>query len=404
MTRRDHTGTLVRALGVVAIVLTTLVVLVIAGGATSEARVKPSGVQHQHKHKHHRHHHKPAHHHKRAHHHKPAHHRRHRHHQATAGSPKATPAPTPALAPAPAPPAAPAPVPIASPAGDALAGDHFYVDPSDSAVVAEQQLQVQGQTAEAAAIEKIASQPEAIWLTSDGSPSVVPQIMSAATASGTVPVFVAYNIPWRDCGQYSSGGAADAADYEQFINSLTADLGQGKAVVIVEPDALTEMSCLSSSQQQTYDQLIGYAVQRIDTDADASAYVDAGNPTWQPAATEAALLQQAIGSAKAGFAVNVSSFSSQATDIAYGDAISQQTGGRHFVIDTSRAGGSVAAGQWCNPAGAAIGADPTAATGNAAVDAYLWIKDVGESDGACNGGPAAGQFWLSYALSLVGAG
>jgi len=374
MTRRDHTGTLVRALGVVAIVLTTLVVLVIAGGATSEARVKPSGVQHQHKHKHHRHHHKPAHHHKRAHHHKPAHHRRHRHHQATAGSPKATPAPTPAPAPAPAPPAAPAPVPIASPAGDALAGDHFYV----------------------------ASQPEAIWLTSDGSPSVVPQIMSAATASGTVPVFVAYNIPWRDCGQYSSGGAADAADYEQFINSLTADLGQGKAVVIVEPDALTEMSCLSSSQQQTYDQLIGYAVQQIDTDANASVYVDAGNPTWQPAATEAALLQQAIGSAKAGFAVNVSSFSSAATAIAYGDAISQKAGGRHFVIDTSRAGGSVAAGQWCNPAGAKIGADPTAATGQAGLDAYLWIKDVGESDGTCNGGPAAGQFWLSYALSLAG--
>jgi hypothetical protein len=30
-------------------------------------------------------------------------------------------------------------------------------------------------------------------------------------------VFVAYDIPWRDCGQYSSGGAADPADCEQFI-------------------------------------------------------------------------------------------------------------------------------------------------------------------------------------------
>ena len=74
------------------------------------------------------------------------------------------------------------------------------------------------------------------------------------------------------------------------------------------------------------------------------------------------------------------------------------------MIDTSRAGGSVAAGQWCNPSGAKIGADPTAATGHAGADAFLWIKDVGESDGTCNGGPSAGQFWLSYALSLVGAG
>jgi endoglucanase len=228
--------------------------------------------------------------------------------------------------------------------------------------------------------------------------------MGAGAANGTVPVFVAYDIPWRDCGQYSSGGAADTADYEQFINSLTSGLGQGKAVVIVEPDALTETSCLSSSQQQTYDPLIGYAVQRIDTDANASVYVDAGNPAWQPAAIQAALLQQAIGSAKAVFAVNVSNFSSLATDVAYGNAISQKAGGRHFVIDTSRAGASVAAGQWCNPSGAKIGADPTATTGNTAVDAYLWIKDVGESDGACSGGPAAGQFWLSYALSLVGAG
>jgi endoglucanase len=82
--------------------------------------------------------------------------------------------------------------------------------------------------------------------------------------------------------------------------------------------------------------------------------------------------------------------------------ISQDTGGRHFVIDTSRAGGSVAAGQWCNPAGAKIGTSPTASTGQPAVDADLWIKGVGESDGTCNGGPAAGQFWLSYALSLAG--
>jgi endoglucanase len=388
-------GTRIRSLTVAAIALTlaVMIALVLAGGATSDARVAPTGVHHPHKHHHHHHKHRHQHKHRR-HHHKAV----HRHHHRATGTPKAT--PTPPTAPSPV--VLPVPVAVASSPNDPLAGDKFYLNPSDSAVAAEQQLLAQGQTAEAATIEKIASQPEAIWLTSASSLSVVPQIMSAAAANGTVPVFVAYDIPWRDCGQYSSGGAADAADYEQFINSLTLDLGQGKAVVIVEPDALTEMSCLSSSQQQTYDQLIGYAVQHLDTDANASPYVDAGNPTWLPAATEASLLQQAIGSAKAGFAINVSSFSSQATGIAYGNAISQQTGGRHYVIDTSRAGGSVAAGQWCNPAGAKIGADPTAATANPAVDAFLWIKDVGESDGACNGGPAAGQFWLSYALSLAG--
>ncbi len=306
-----------------------------------------------------------------------------------------------------APPVLPAPVvtpPTSWPAGDPLGGDQFYVNPADSAVTAENQLQATGQTSAAAQIQTIASQPEATWLTSDSSTSVVAGIMSAAAKSATVPVFVLYNIPWRDCGQYSSGGASSADDYEGFVNSVVAALGQGRAVLIVEPDALSELSCLSSAQQQTYYQLIGYAAHQIDTDANASVYVDAGNPGWVPAATEAAALQQALGSAKAGFAVNASNFASTEADVAYGTAISQAAGGRHFVVDTSRNGGNAAAGQWCNPPGAGIGANPTTNTANALVDADLWIKDVGESDGTCNGGPAAGQFWLSYALQLVANG
>ena len=216
-----------------------------------------------------------------------------------------------------------------------------------------------------------------------------------------MPVFVAYDIPWRDCDQYSAGGASSAGDYKAFIDALASGLGQGKAVVIVEPDALSEMSCLSSSQQQTYEQLIGYAAQRLDRDANAEVYVDLGNPGWQPATSEASALRDALGSTRAGFAVNVSNFYPTAADIAYGDAISKATGGRHFVVDTSRNGGNVAAGQWCNPDGARLGTAPTTDTGHSRVDALLWIKDVGESDGSCNGGPPAGQFWLSYALSLA---
>jgi endoglucanase len=412
-----------RTLGVLMLVLSAVGTFVLVGGASTDARVDPAGTPHHHHHRHHRHKHKHKHHRHRRHHraHKKRHrrsHRRHaacgrrarsggvarsahprckqhrrrhrRHHHGAAGSkPQSNPKPNPVLTP---------------PSNDPLAGDKFYVDPSDSAVVAEKQLQNEGQTAKAATIAKLASQPEAIWLTDDGAPSIVPGIMSAAASGGTVPVFVAYDIPWRDCGQYSSGGAASPAAYETFVDKLAAGLGQRKAVVIVEPDALSEMSCLSSSQQQTYEQLIGYAVQHIDADPNASAYVDAGNPGWQSASTEAAALKQALGSARGGFAVNVSNFYPAAADVSYGEAISQQAGGRHFVIDTSRAGGNVAAGQWCNPAGAAIGADPTSATGHADVDALLWIKDVGESDGSCNGGPPAGQFWLSYALSLAGGG
>jgi len=72
------------------------------------------------------------------------------------------------------------------------------------------------------------------------------------------------------------------------------------------------------------------------------------------------------------------------------------------VIDTSRNGlGPTADNQWCNPAGRALGARPTTATGDPLVDAYLWIKSPGESDGACNGAPAAGVWWADYALGLA---
>lgn len=288
--------------------------------------------------------------------------------------------------------------------GDPLGGDQFYVNPNDSAVREENTLISQGQSAQAAQLEPIAREPEAIWLTYDGSQSVVPGVMSAAASSGTVPVFVVYNIPWRDCGSYSSGGASSAGDYQSFIDSIVSEIGQGKAVLIVEPDALTEMSCLSSAQQQTYYQLLSYAVQRLDSDANASVYVDAGHPGWQSASTEAGELSQVLGSTRAGFAVNVSNFVSTASDISYGTQISQQTGGRHFVIDTSRNGANVPSGQWCNPSSAGLGADPTTDTGSPLVDADLWIKGLGESDGQCNGGPSAGQFWLSYALQLVANG
>jgi endoglucanase len=36
------------------------------------------------------------------------------------------------------------------------------------------------------------------------------------------------------------------------------------------------------------------------------------------------------------------------------------------------------------------------------VDAYLWVKQPGDSDGQCRtGAPAAGAWWADYALALA---
>ncbi|HMO12220.1 MAG TPA: glycoside hydrolase family 6 protein, partial [Actinotalea sp.] len=46
---------------------------------------------------------------------------------------------------------------------------------------------------------------------------------------------------------------------------------------------------------------------------------------------------------------------------------------------------------WCNPPGRGVGLAPTTRTGHPLVDAYLWIKVPGESDGQCTRDGSAGD-------------
>jgi endoglucanase len=111
-------------------------------------------------------------------------------------------------------------------------------------------------------------------------------------------------------------------------------------------------------------------------------------------------LQQSNIALADGFALNVSNFDTSANNTTYGKDISSRVGGKHFVIDTSR-NGLGSNGQWCNPLGRALGERPSTVTGDSLLDAYLWLKAPGESDGTCNGGPSAGAWWVDYALGLA---
>ncbi len=218
-----------------------------------------------------------------------------------------------------------------------------------------------------------------------------------------MPLLVAYDIPWRDCGQYSSGGAPSAAAYEQFIREVAEGIGGRRAAVILEPDALAELSCLSGEQQATYYSLLNFAVHALAASPGTAVYLDAGNAGWQPASTMAARLAEAGVAGARGFSLNVSNFDTTASETSYGEAIASDLRlDTHFVIDTSRNGrGPAPEGAWCNPPGRGLGADPTSDTGNPLLDALLWIKRPGESDGSCNGGPPAGEWWPAYALELA---
>jgi endoglucanase len=103
-----------------------------------------------------------------------------------------------------------------------------------------------------------------------------------------------------------------------------------------------------------------------------------------------------------GFATNVSNYRTTADERAYAVRVSDELGGAHAVIDTSRNGtGPSASDEWCNAPGRALGETPRTVD-DAVVDAVLWIKPPGESDGRCNGGPIAGDWWPANAIELAG--
>jgi endoglucanase len=285
---------------------------------------------------------------------------------------------------------------------NALAGARMWVDPASNARLTANAWRG-SRPADAAQMEKLASQPQARWI-GDWNSSVqadVDAFTTRMTADGTMPVFVAYNIPQRDCGGMSGGSSStSAAAYRSWIAAFAAGIGARRAAVILEPDALAGMDCLSSPDQQTRVDLLAYAVQAFRAKGSVAVYLDAGNPGWQTPATMSGRLARAGVALSQGFALNVSNFIGTAENLAYGQQLSALVGGKHFVIDTGR-NGMGGNDQWCNPAGRALGARPTTNTGAPLTDAYLWVKAPGESDGACGGAAAAGTWMPEYALGLA---
>lgn len=293
----------------------------------------------------------------------------------------------------------PADAPAVRLASDAnpLAGMPFYVNPQSKGMRA-----AQGNPDPLLAA--VVNTPTAYWMDHISTPAVDAKYIATAQAAGTMPILALYGIPNRDCGSYAAGGFGSAGAYRAWIDGVAAAIGTGPAAVILEPDALAMIDCLSPGQQQERLELIGYAVDTLTRNPATAVYVDAGHARWVPADVMAGRLNQ-VGVQKArGFSLNTANFFTTEESMGYGQAISGMTNGAHYVIDTSRNGAGPVEGDdlyWCNPSGRALGVAPTTATGNPAVDAFLWVKRPGESDGSCRGAPSAGTFVSQYAIDLA---
>ncbi|MFE9624240.1 glycoside hydrolase family 6 protein [Streptomyces sp. NPDC006527] len=255
---------------------------------------------------------------------------------------------------------------------------------------------------------RIAARPAAVWFAEYAPETItsrVRAVTSGAAAQGRVPVLVPYAIPDRDCGGASQGGAPDVEAYGDWIERFAAGLGSGEVVVILEPDSIAQTDCLSPDRRADRFAALARAGRVLKAaNPRARVYYDAGHSHWHAPARQAALLKQAgaASAASAGIFSNVSNFRTTADEIAYDRQVLDALGGPAglgAVVDTSRNGnGPPADGRWCDPDGRRIGRAPTLDTGEARIDAFLWVKLPGESDG-CKG--AAGTFSPAYAYDLA---
>jgi endoglucanase len=338
----------------------------------------------------------------------------------------------------------------------------YLPPPSQGAPQQVRQLLGSGDRKDAALVAETEAVPRAVWFTS-GTPAQVErqvrQTMAQAARQHAVPVLVAYDIPGRDCAQYSAGGALDQADYQAWISAFAAGIGNGRAVVIVEPDALGNLPSDCGGPTATYPFTdaeryaeIQYAVAALEAQPHAAAYLDGTHSAWQSVGTITQRLLTADVQDAQGLFLNVSNYQPDANLIDYGTWISDciamvtdtsnafygnpgacasqyypatesdfSTWGlttawyaqnmgtavatTHFVIDTSRNGdgpnsmqayaqppydqpssviATLDSGNWCNPPDSGLGLRPTARTGVPLLDAYLWVKTPGQSDGQCD--------------------
>jgi len=443
-----------------------------------------------------------------------------------------------------------APVVPGAQAGHSLAANtRFYVPPPPSGAVLQiGQLLGHGQGSNAALIAEMETVPSAVWLDGETAAEAakgtvgeqeadadvartIRQTLLDASFQHAVPIFVAYNIPGRDCSQYSAGGAPSDAAYDSWIDAIQSALGGAKAVVILEPDALANLPgyCGSTYNAEFPDITnttrindVAYGVSTLEQDPNISVYLDGGHSAWQAVGNIAEVLEAADVRQAQGFFLNVSNYQYAANNVFYGTWVSSciayatqlngvtqadaatyastltsadnnpsgafaacpnqyWNGGpatgwsgeamspygvwsetesnaalnpigtdssyanmlgsivptTHFVIDTSRNGlgpnemnaysaapddqpasviSALQSGNWCNPPGSGLGTRPTANTATVPnsldsylpadsplLDAYLWVKTPGQSDGQCDlaGGV---RDWQDYTAAGAGGG
>lgn len=221
------------------------------------------------------------------------------------------------------------------------ADSEFYVNPNTSAAV---WVEENPNDPRADVIrDRIASVAQATWFTQYNPAEVrddVDAVVSAADAQGQTPILVVYNIPGRDCGNHSGGGAPSHDAYRAWVDEVAAGLEGRSATIVLEPDALPLVSgCSDPSELLDSMAYAGKAL--MEGSSEARVYFDIGNSAWLDPQEAAGLLNGAdVANSAHGVATNTSNYNWTHDEVAFAEAVIAATGvpGLGAVIDTSRNG------------------------------------------------------------------
>ncbi|KAJ3271119.1 hypothetical protein HDV01_007056 [Terramyces sp. JEL0728] len=270
---------------------------------------------------------------------------------------------------------------------------------------------------------------------------------AAQTKNNITVQFVVYDLPGRDCHALASNGEIPIGGIDTYkakyidviVETLKANFNPNvRVVLIIEPDSLPNIAtnvpgtekCVQA--QQGYEDGVAYALSQLSL-PNVWQYVDAAHGGWlgwpNNQQLGAKVFQRVFNAALAlnpktkiaGFATSVSNYSpfnAPTTAPAKADPLQNNNGQltyegnpcideniytqqlatvfgpmglpTRFIVDTGRSGQAGIRtnwGSWCNVKGAGIGPRPQA-NPSALIDAFVWIKPPGESDGV-SGPPGA---------------
>ncbi|KAK8206060.1 1, 4-beta cellobiohydrolase [Phyllosticta capitalensis] len=358
----------------------------------------------------------------------------------------------------------------ATPAENPLAGYNFYANSDYSNKVLQKavpQFRREGKEDLAQKAVQVASVPTFLWMSSrDQIQKLRPfaeeaQQQVRGGAKLLVPLVI-YNLPDRDCAAKASSGELRIADngvdlYKtNFVDPIAAtikEFPEVKFVLVIEPDSLGNLvsnvnktKCKNAAEG--HKESIAYALRTFDL-PNIYMYVDGGNSGWWgfpknmgPAAKLVGEVWRRAGRPRAfrGLATNTANYnawsvsecanytqgSRNCDEKRYINAIApllQQEGTpAHFITDQGRSGvqptGQREWGDWCNAINTGFGQRPSTKTDDPLLDAWVWIKPGGESDGtssrmadrfdpkcgqvdAKQPAPEAGQWFQEYFEQLL---